>query len=138
MAVVIPDCGGLLLLQWALQSTTTPENLTLKLYTNSYSPIASSVAADFTEATFTGYVAKTLSRATWGNPTQSGTAAQSLYSQLTWTNTGSSQTIYGIYVVGATSGTLIFAEAFDAAFAASTGSTINYTPALTLDSATNP
>lgn len=138
MSVVIPDVGGLLLLKWATQATSSPENLTLKLYTNNYSPVAASVAADFTEATFTGYAAKTLTRSSWTDPVQSGTTAKTTYPELTWSNSGSSQTIYGYYVVGATSGTLIFAEALDAAYAMATGSSFNLTPELTLDSATNP
>ena len=65
MALVVPTAGELKLLSWALVSTTTPPALTLKLYSNAHQPVASDTTANYTEATFTGYTAATLARASW-------------------------------------------------------------------------
>jgi hypothetical protein len=107
---------------------TTPENLLLRLYTAcsttaaggfaAGTPSPTSVLGDFTEATFTGYSAKTLTATqtgtTWSAFT--GTPATSQYNAATpqsWTNSGGSpQTILGYYYVGATSGSYYGGEAY--------------------------
>jgi hypothetical protein len=131
MSILIPTCGQLLLLQWQLKDTTTPENLTLKLYKNDYTPIAASVAGSFTIADFTGYVSKTLNRASWAAPSTVSAHASTSYAEQTWSPT-SGQTIYGYYVVGATSTTLIYAERFATAKVLQSGDTLRLTPTFTL------
>lgn len=135
MALVLTNAGELKLLEWALKSTSTPEDLELRLFTNNYTPVAGSVTADFTEATFTDYAAKSLSRASWVAPATNGSGeAETTYAVQTWT-AGSSQTIYGYYVVGATSGTTIWAERFATARTPAIGDDLNVTPRFTLYSA---
>ncbi len=136
MALITTNAGELLLLKWALQSTSTPENLVLHLFSNNYSPVSTSVVGSFTEATFTGYSAQTLSRASWGNPSTVSNAASSTYSAtLTWT-ASSGQTIYGYYITGATSTTtVIWAERFSTPRILVNGDVIQLTPVFTLDSA---
>ena len=113
MPLVVTNAGEVLLVTWALKSTSTPENLTLKLYSNDYTPTSTSAAGDFTEATFGGYSAVTLSRGSWGTAVTNGSnKAQITYTAQVFTTTGGTSTTYGYYVVGATSGTVIWAERF--------------------------
>lgn len=135
MALLVQNSGENLLLQWAIKDTSTPENLTLKLYSNNVTPAADDVAGDYTEATFTGYAAETLSRASWGSVATngSGKAEISYGSALSWDAT-SAQDIYGYFVVGATSGTLVYSEKFATARALDNGSNLTFTPKITLAS----
>lgn len=126
MALVVSNAGELLLLSNCLNSTTTPENLTLKLYKTDVTPTATSVAADFTVCDFTGYSDLTLTRGSWTSPSTVSGNAETSYTATTFTNSGASQTVYGYYVVGATSGTLYWAEKF------ATSRTLNTSEALTL------
>ena len=130
--LIITTTGQNILLGWALQATATPENLILKLYSNAYTPVAASIATNFTEATFTGYSSKTLSRASWATPsTQLDGSSQTTYATQSWT-VGSGQTIQGYYVVGATSGSLIWAQQFDTARVLTTGDVFTLTPSFSL------
>lgn len=120
MPLLIPDVGEVLLLGRMLYGSS-PENLTLKLYKTNVTPAESDTAGSYTEADFTGYAATTLtssqSGGTWSVPTTSGGTTSSTYgtnSVFSCTG-GSSQTIYGYHVVGATSGTLYWAELFGTA-----------------------
>ena len=108
MTLFIPNAGEVVLLQSALQ-TTTPEALTLKLYTNNYDAVAGSTAGNFTEAAGSNYAAKTLTRGTWGTAT-GGQPSTSVYgSAQTWTFNGAI-TIVGYFIVGSSSGTIYWAE----------------------------
>lgn len=134
MAIVVPNCGELLLLEWALKSTSTPEALTLKLYKSDTTPSATSVAGDFSVADFTGYEDKSIARASWSAPSTDGNGkAATAYAEQSW-SVGSTQTVYGAYVVGATSGTLVFAERFASARSVQSGDTLKVTPNFTLAS----
>jgi hypothetical protein len=117
MPIVISPAGE----AKALGLIVASENFTLKLYTACATagglPSSASIVGDFTEATFTGYTAKTLTGSltgtTWSTP--SGTPAQTQYNASTpqsWTATGGYQTILGYYYVGATSGTFWGAESY--------------------------
>lgn len=135
MALVVCNAGELKLLDWAIKDTSTPENLTLKLYKVDYTPVAASVAGDFTEADFTSYSAKTLTRSTWAASSTNGSGkAASTYTAQSWTCGSTGNTIYGYFVVGATSGTLIWAEKFATARTLVNGDELNITPAITLAS----
>jgi hypothetical protein len=133
---VTQNTGELTLLDWLLKVTTTPENLTLKLFKNDYTPTATTTLGDLTECDFAGYSSKTLTRSSWASSTSVSGKAYSTYPQQTWTGTtGTANTIYGYYVVGATSGTLLWAERL--ATPRSMADTVVYdlTPTMTLDSA---
>jgi hypothetical protein len=122
MAALIPQVGDQKLLQDCLSNGS---NWTLKLYTNNssgtgYTPTATDTAATYTEASITGYTAQTLTRSvsgsTWSTPT-TATPSVSNYNGttgVTFTVTGSG-TVYGYFIVDATSGTLITAEKFSSA-----------------------
>jgi len=133
MPLVVPDVGEVELLKRILYPAGG-ENGTLKLYSNNVTPSESDTAATYTEATFTGYAAKTLtssqSAATWAVPTTSAGTTSSTYGGGTaqsWSPT-SSQTIYGYFIVGATTGILWWAELFATAKNLSSGDTLNLTP----------
>lgn len=136
MPLVFANSGELLAIVWMLKSTSTPENLTLKLYKNDYTPVATSTAGDFTECDFTNYSAKTLDRDTWGTASTVSGKASLAYDSApqTWTCGATGNTIYGYFVVGATSGTLIYAERFATPRPLTNGDTLNVQPVVTLNS----
>ena len=113
MALVVPDAGELILLEKALNQTNfaVDEDLTLKLYTNAYDPIETSVAGSFTECIVAGYIAKTLTSGSWGTATVANVTTAS-YAEQSWTFTAAGLDIEGYYIVGATSGTIHWAERF--------------------------
>lgn len=117
MPLLVPNVGEVVLLTNLLAGGTL-ENMTLKLYRTNVTPAETDTAASYTEANFSGYAAKTLTRSinpgtTWGTPTTSGGTTSSSYAAQVFTSSdATAQTIYGYYVVGATSTTLLFAELF--------------------------
>ncbi len=133
--LLMPDEGVTLLLSKMLKDAlATGEDYTLKLYQNNYTPVNSSTATSFTEATFGGYLPKTLVRATWQAPTIVSGIASSAYGSTpqTWTVTSAPQTIYGYYVLGATSGKVLWAERFSTSRALTVGDELDLTPVFTL------
>ena len=122
------------------ETLASGENWLLKLYTNNsagvgYTPTASDTASTYTEASISGYSAITLTRsvtsATWGTPSAGVTPSVSNYNGSTgvtfsFTGTG---TVYGYYIVSATTGILIGAEKFATPFAIYNPSTLTVKPA---------
>jgi hypothetical protein len=111
MALLVPNVGEGLMLEH-ITGKTAVENLLLKLFQSNTTPGETDTAGTYTEATFTGYAAKTLTGASWTITTGAPTYAS--YAEQTFTSTAGSQNqaIYGYYVVGATSGTLYWSERF--------------------------
>lgn len=136
MALIVPNVGEIELLDKMLKDDLqVNEDFTMKLYT-AVSPALDkdSEAGDFTEATFTGYAAKTLLRAGWNGSSTVTDKAESVYSAAqTWT-AGSAETLKGYYVIGATSGILLWAETFAGDWAVSASVVVNVTPKFTLNS----
>lgn len=91
------------------------ENFILELYKNIYTPVNTSVTADFTAATFTGYSAVTINTATFGAATiVSNEGNATLAPAPTFTCTGGGgELVYGWFLRGATSGKTYFAQQFD-------------------------
>lgn len=106
--MIITDTARQQALSYLVGKDTTVEDLTLKLYSNNYTPEVSSVVAQFTEVSGGGYAEKTLTGSSWTISSNTIT-----YPQQTWTFTGSAGNVYGYYVVLASTGTLVFAEKFD-------------------------
>lgn len=127
------NSGELKLLDWMLKETSVSTNLLLKLYKNDVTPSASSVAGDFTEADFTGYAVKTLGRAGWSAASTVSGKAETSRSAESYT-AGSSQTIYGYYVVSGADGSLLWAEKFNSARQLSSSDVLSVTPRFTLNS----
>lgn len=97
-----------------LLNKASVENLTLKLFTNNITPDKSQTASSFTECAAAGYTSITLTPSSWTVTQGTGagtTPTTAAYPQQTFTLTASA-TIYGYYLVGATSGKCYFAEKF--------------------------
>jgi len=137
MAWLVPDVGEVELLKRVLYSDADAENFTLKLYKTSVTPAESDTASAYTVADFTNYANVTLtssqSGSTWAVPTTSGGVTSSTYgTNASWTS-GSTQTVYGQYIIGASSSILLFAEAFSSGLALVSGSSLTITPRIALD-----
>jgi hypothetical protein len=110
MALLMPQGGEHKALE-ALVNKTAPENLSLRLYQNDYTPVDGSVTGDFTIATFTGYSSITLVGADWNSPS-GGTITCAAVKEFTSTAGSQNQNIYGYYLVQVTSGVTVWAERF--------------------------
>lgn len=139
MALVVPNEGEIELLKKLLIYTADTEQYQLRLYQNDYSPNADSTLSSFSEADFTNYALKALNRSDWATPTTDGNGkAQSQVSFQSWTCGLSGNTVYGYYVVGASSGKVLWAERFNVARSLGDGDVLNVTPVFNLASANNP
>lgn len=129
MALNVPDVGENLAVG-CFVNRLTPENGVLRLYSNNITPADTDVAGTYTEATFAGYSAITLTGASWTAPSAGATS----YAQQTFTrsSTGATENIYGYYLTQVTSGILMWSERDAAAPAAMTnaGDNIKLTPAI--------
>lgn len=140
MAGLFPNEGELTTLAEFLANG---EDWNLCLFVSNITPAETDVAATYTaiEAAFTGYARKPLLRQvgaghwaapTSGSPSGSWSAetavAKSTYATQTWTNTGSTVTVYGYFYLGATSGKLIFCELFPSAYTLNTGDSLSVVP----------
>jgi lipoprotein signal peptidase len=132
MTMLVPSVGENMLLGMAL-GFNAQEDFLLKLFVNNVTPADTDVASTYTEMSTLGYTAKTLSKGNW-TITQNGGVAQGSFAQQTWTfSAGAAVTVYGYYVVGAASGTLLFSELFGSAkVVQNAGDTIKITPQITL------
>lgn len=108
-------------------------NMKLMLFTNDAAEDPETELADLTEATFTGYSQKTLTDTQWTGPTIEGSRAVVLYDDepQTWTNSGSSQTIYGAAILNEDADLLIWMDKFPSPVVVGTGLTIQYQPRMT-------
>src|SRR5271157_5086339 len=130
MALLVPHQGDVQLLTDLLGGGTL-ENWLLGLFNSNITPAETDTASTYTahETAFTSYTRKTLTRSigssTWNNPVSqapSGSPPWSSRTQVghsqygstaqTWTCGTTGDTIYGYFIIGATSGKLICAEAF--------------------------
>lgn len=136
MALVTPDAGECECLdKMLLDPLTTDESLSLRLYKNDYTPVQGSVTGSFTIADFTNYTNKTLTRAGWGAATTVSNKATSTFGTAqSWTCGSTGNTIYGYYVVAATSGVTLWAERFASARVLASGDVLTLTPKITLNS----
>lgn len=135
MPLIVPDQGELRLLDTMLKlALSTNENHILKLYTNNYTPVAAAAPGSFTEAAFTGYAARTLTRASWNSAVTVSNKAECSYSAVqSWTCGTVGATIFGYYVQGS-AGTLLWAELFSTSRVLASGDVLNITPKFTLSS----
>jgi len=133
MSLLCPNVGEVQLLSLALGKASA-ENQTLKLFTNDKTPAEGDVAGDYTEASGSGYAAKTLTGANWSMATEDGVTTGA-YAEQEFTFTGALGDVYGYFVVGATSEIILWAERFsDAPFNVKGSATpIKITPKITMD-----
>ena len=126
MALLVPDAGEVTMLDMIF-SDAAPNAQTLKLHTAvAGGLVEGTVHTDFTEATFTGYVAKSLARATWNAASTSVGTTSKTYPVQSWSPT-TSEVIIGYYVLEATVGGIMFAETFAAARTVQNGDTLTET-----------
>lgn len=109
MALLVPNVGEERALK-AILNHTAPQDLTLKLYTSNTTPAESDTAGTYTEAAGFGYVAKTLTGASW--TVTAGDPTVATYAQQTWVFSGALGNVYGYFVVQSSSGILMWAERF--------------------------
>ena len=133
MALVVPTTSQLTLLQWLLKDTSNTESLTLRLFSSNTTPTIASTYASFTEATFTGYASKTLTRGNWTAPATVDDVATTTQPEQSW-SVGSDQTIYG-YTITDSDDVLLWAERFSTPKNLVTSSTFELTPRFELGSA---
>ena len=131
MALVLTNEGEVKILSIAF-GKDAQENLTLKLFTNNYTPVEASTASSFTEATGYGYAAASITASDWtlvaGDPTYA-TNIEKVFSF-----TGALGTVYGYYLIGATSGKVYWAEKFTNAITIqNNGDQIRITPVFGLE-----
>jgi hypothetical protein len=113
---IIPDsvlAARLLALLEVANPAATPWNLLL--WTGSYVPVPGVVIGDLTEATFQGYVRRTMQRADWGTPVVAAGCAESEWGTepLSWTSSGGpTEVIAGCAFVDAVTGALERVERF--------------------------
>jgi hypothetical protein len=146
MAFLVPREGDVQLLADLLGGGPL-EDWSLGLFNASITPAEADTAATYSahETAFTGYARKTLTRSvsasTWNTPVlqaPSGSPAWSSRTQVghaqygsapqSWTCTGAGDTVYGYFIVGATSGKLICAELFAAPRTLASGDSLSMTP----------
>lgn len=133
MAGIIPNNGEGDLLQYFV-NRASPQDLVLRLFKNNITPADTDAAGAFTEATFTGYGAITLTGASWGAPSE-GDPSSIAYAEQTFTSSADQATenVYGYYLTRASSGRIAAAERFaDAPYGITNlGDNIKITPTLT-------
>ncbi len=134
MTLLVPNTGEVIALQYLTNKVATPENLVYRLFATNVTPAETDTAATYTEAAGGGYASITLTGASW--TVTGGAPSTAAYAQQTYTFTGAlttNATIYGYYVVRATSTDLVLAETFTAFTPAANGDNIKLTPQITAD-----
>lgn len=134
MAIVVPNNGEGLALKNFINNEA-PQDQTLKLFANNISPSETDTAGTYTEAAGGGYAAKSLTGANW-NLTEGAPSDVTYNAEQVWTFTGpltTNPTVYGYFVVQATSGTLMWAESQTSFTPTNNGDQIKVTPTLTAD-----
>ena len=134
MALVAPNVGVQEILKRALNVSATGD-VSLKLFKSNTTPGETDTTSTYTEATFTGYAAKTLTGASW--TVTNADPSEASYAEQTFTSTASSQNeaVYGYYVTNSGGTILLWAERFtDGPYTiVNNGDAIKVTPKITLD-----
>ena len=138
MPLVVPANGELELLNKMLKvALAADESYILKLFQNNVTPDSTFVSSSLTEANFTNYAAKTLTRAGWNSAVLVSGKAQSSYGSAaqSWTCGTSGNTIYGYWVEGAVTGTVWWAERFSNSRVLAANQILNLQPLFSAQSA---
>lgn len=134
MPLLVPNNGEGDMLT-ALIAKAAAENLVLRLFQSNTTPAETDTTATYTEATFTGYAAQTLTPASWA--VTEGAPGSAAYPQATFTSTAAqaAQLVYGYYLTRVTSGRIAWSERFtDGPYSISNlNDAIRVTPIITLD-----
>lgn len=116
MIGLVPNVGEARMIGLLVNASTVgSENLSLRLYKNDITPASTMTLADYTEASFTGYLAVTLTSSDW-TITQDE-LAQATGPEVTFAASATTaETVYGYYISGVNSSTLYWSERFSAPF----------------------
>ena len=132
MTLRIPNVGEGNMLEIVVNKTAA-EDLVLRLFTSNTTPADTDTTATYTQASFTGYTAKTLAGSSW--TVTPGDPSEASYAQQTFTSSASqtAQTVYGYYVIQSSSTELMWSERFtDGPYVVTNnGDEIRVTPKLT-------
>lgn len=116
MAVVVPDEGKLLMLEWVLiNEDPLTSNFVVNLFKNDYSPTNLTTVGDFVLADFDGYLSIDIPRSAWSAPAIVGGKASSSApsTPLHWDNEGvTPQTVYGYLVEDPDTGVVVWCKRF--------------------------
>lgn len=137
MSIIVPNEGELELLDKMLKDAlVTNESYVLKLFKNDYTPDQYTTAGDFDEADFTNYVSKTLTRTNFDSASLNvSNEAETAYgSEQSWTCGSTGNTVYGYYILGATSLKVLWTERFAAARVMTDTDVLKITPTFTFRS----
>ena len=112
MALLVPNNGEGDAASGFIGVTTNLTAPILRLFSNNIPPAETDTAGTYTEATFTGYSAITLTPGSWS--VVEGAPTRASYAQQTFTGTGTAmnQNIYGYYLTRTTNGRIMLAERF--------------------------
>lgn len=114
MPLVMTDAGMLKLVQREVGLETVDADWSVGLYVNNLTPDRSTTMAAFVSPSWPGYARIDLDPAQWEPPNIVDDRAEIVYgtAPLSWTNTGSTQTVYGYYVRDNDDNGVIWAERF--------------------------
>ena len=133
MALVFTDLGERRVLDSVAGNVLS--GLSLRLFSNDYTPTASSVPSDFVQASFGGYSQQTLGAFDPAVTDGNGDAVVEHSTELEYIAT-SAETIYGYFVVETGSpDAVIYAERFASAKQIDDGTTFRFTPRMTAGTA---
>lgn len=134
MSLKVTYSGSILFLQALVDSLLAAPDA--RVYQNDYTPIGTSVYADFTEADFDGYALVSVTDFSAASLNVDN-KAQSEAGLITWTMTGAvtPNTVYGVFITNATPA-LLYAERDPAGGVVmnAAGLTFSYKPRITLKS----
>jgi len=131
MTIVVPNVSEKSLLDKMIKESD--EDYLMKLFKNNFVPDSTTVLSDFVEADFPGYAPRTLLRSDWTDAITEDKKAKTTHPVVSWECEGvCNNTIYGYFVVGKTTGDLLWSERFTVAKVLDTGDLINVFPAMTL------
>lgn len=111
MALLAPNEGEGAMLGMILNKVT-PADVVLRLFQSNTTPAETDTTATYTEATFTGYSAITLTNANW--TITEGAPTYASYAQQTFTSSAGSQNqnVYGYYITNNAGTKVLWAERF--------------------------
>jgi len=135
MPLTIVDSAELYQLDLITGKSTTAQGLTLRLFSNNATIAGSTVLANLTELTLTGYSAVALTAASWSSSVTSAGKGSSSYPTLTFNFSNvSAGNVYGLYLTSNSSGLLVAAEKFATLRSVINGDSLSVTLNLTLSS----
>lgn len=126
-AILVPNVGEVVTLNRMLGRVALAD-MSLELFKSTNTPAEGDVLGTYTKCDFTGYVAKTLTRTSWGAPaTVSGTTS-SVYAAQVWTCGATGNTVYGALYIDADLTTLIASDLFATPRTLANTDTLTFTP----------